>query len=266
MDVRPGEVFGLLGPNGAGKTTMIRTLLDLQHPTSGSASLFGLDSRRDSLAIRARLGNLPGDFTADKRLTGRRLLESCAALRGVEGIGTGPAWPSASTPTWTADGRPLTGNRQKIGLIRLLHGRVAHLDEPAGWTRSCRRSSSPSSASARPRCHRLPLLHDLSESAVCDRVASSATGAWPPSRVHELRARRAPGDDRLRRPVDPAVFSSLPGVSGLVADGHTLRFRAHGDLDAIVKAAARHPVIDMELAEPRLEEIFVSYYAGGEPS
>ena len=69
--VRPGEVFGFLGPNGAGKTTTIRTLLDLIHPTSGSARIFGLDSRRDSVAIRARLGNLPGDFGFGRDATGR---------------------------------------------------------------------------------------------------------------------------------------------------------------------------------------------------
>ncbi len=48
FSVEPGEVFGLLGPNGAGKTTAIRTLLDMLHPTSGSARIFGLDSQRDS--------------------------------------------------------------------------------------------------------------------------------------------------------------------------------------------------------------------------
>jgi len=44
LAVERGEVFGLLGPNGAGKTTTIRTLLDLLHPTSGTARIFG---RRD---------------------------------------------------------------------------------------------------------------------------------------------------------------------------------------------------------------------------
>ena len=64
--VERGEVYGFLGPNGAGKTTTIRTLLDLLHPTSGTATLFGLDSRDQSREIRARLGNLPGDFSCDR--------------------------------------------------------------------------------------------------------------------------------------------------------------------------------------------------------
>src|SRR5690349_24426143 len=86
LSVEAGEVFGFLGPNGAGKTTTIRTLLDLLHPTSGSARLFGLDSHRNSVAIRARVGNLPGDFAYDERLTGRELLEFFAALRGLRGV------------------------------------------------------------------------------------------------------------------------------------------------------------------------------------
>ncbi len=97
-----GEVFGFLGPNGAGKTTTIRTLLDLLHPTSGSARVFGLDSRQHSLAIRARLGNLPGEFAFDPRRTGREIVSLLAALRGMR-----PTWdapPSsrrASTPIST---------------------------------------------------------------------------------------------------------------------------------------------------------------------
>ena len=51
LEVLQGEVFGFLGPNGAGKTTAIRTLLGLIHKTSGEASVFGLDSDRESLKI-----------------------------------------------------------------------------------------------------------------------------------------------------------------------------------------------------------------------
>ena len=88
LSVRKGEIFGFLGPNGAGKTTTIRTLLDLLHPTSGSAKIFGLDSRRDSIAIRARTGNLPGDFAFEDRVTGHQLLRLFANLRGMSDLGS----------------------------------------------------------------------------------------------------------------------------------------------------------------------------------
>ena len=97
VSVKHGEIYGFLGPNGAGKTTTIRTLLDLLHPTSGQALIFGLDSRRESRAIRARLGNLPGEFTCDPRLTGREFLEFCAAARGMDSLGSASdCWPSSS--------------------------------------------------------------------------------------------------------------------------------------------------------------------------
>jgi ABC-2 type transport system ATP-binding protein len=131
--VKGGEIFGFLGPNGAGKTTTIRTLLDLLHPTSGSARLLGLDSRRDSRAIRARIGNLPGDFSYEERMTGRELLEFFAAMRGMDGLGI--AQPLAER--FEADlSRPLRelsrGNRQKIGLVQALfhEPELLILDEP----------------------------------------------------------------------------------------------------------------------------------------
>src|SRR5580765_3470325 len=62
LQVAHGEVFGFLGPNGAGKTTFIRTILDLLHPTIGTATVLGFDSRRDSTAIRRRVGYLPGEL------------------------------------------------------------------------------------------------------------------------------------------------------------------------------------------------------------
>ncbi len=59
ISVPPGVVFALLGENGAGKTTTIRLMLGLTEPTQGGVRVLGLDSRRDGLAIRSRVGYLP---------------------------------------------------------------------------------------------------------------------------------------------------------------------------------------------------------------
>src|SRR3954468_20746588 len=69
LEVRRGEVFGFLGPNGAGKTTTIRCLLDLIRPSGGSALVLGLDPQAEPVAVRARVGYLPGELRLDDKLT-----------------------------------------------------------------------------------------------------------------------------------------------------------------------------------------------------
>src|SRR5689334_242746 len=59
LEVPRGNVFALLGENGAGKTTTIRLMLGLTEPTQGEVRVLGLDSRREGLAIRSRVGYLP---------------------------------------------------------------------------------------------------------------------------------------------------------------------------------------------------------------
>ena len=134
FSVDAGEVFGFLGPNGAGKTTTIRLLLDLIRPTSGRLSVFGLDSRRESVAIRRRLGYLPGDLRLYERMTGTR---APSLLRPPPRDS-----PRSLAATQLAErldldlDRPIKelsrGNRQKVGLVQaFLHEPdLLVLDEP----------------------------------------------------------------------------------------------------------------------------------------
>src|SRR6186997_3216101 len=82
LEVREGEVFGFLGPNGAGKSTLIRLLLGYLHATAGRATVLGLDAARDSVAIRGRIGYLPGGIALYDALTGERHLDYLAELAG----------------------------------------------------------------------------------------------------------------------------------------------------------------------------------------
>src|SRR5262245_28791165 len=177
MSVTAGEVFGFLGPNGAGKTTMIRTLLDLQRPTSGAARVFGLDSRRDSRAIRARLGNLPGDFTMDAKLSGNDLLRYCAAVRGMDGLGAAPQLAQRFEANLERTAGTLSkGNRQKIGLIQALFHEpdLLVLDEPtSGLDPLMQEEFLKVLGEHRDRGGTIFLSsHDLAEvERICDRVA-----------------------------------------------------------------------------------------------
>ena len=56
LTIDAGEVFGFLGPNGAGKTTTVRMLCTLLPPTSGTASVAGINVVKDSAAVRRRIG------------------------------------------------------------------------------------------------------------------------------------------------------------------------------------------------------------------
>jgi ABC-2 type transport system ATP-binding protein len=80
FQVYAGEVFGLLGPNGAGKSTTLRTLITLLSPTSGCATILGLDSVRDADRVRRLIGYVPQERAIDRFLTGREHLELLGAL------------------------------------------------------------------------------------------------------------------------------------------------------------------------------------------
>src|SRR6516165_10767753 len=82
LEVRRGEIFGFLGPNGAGKTTTIRCLLDLIRASAGSVRVLGLDPQAEPLAVRARVGYLPGELRLDDNMTADGVLRFFNRLRG----------------------------------------------------------------------------------------------------------------------------------------------------------------------------------------
>src|SRR5512133_1738989 len=64
MKIEEGEIFGFIGPNGAGKTTTIRILLNLIFPSSGCASIMGMDVIRRTSEIKQLIGYVPSDAGA----------------------------------------------------------------------------------------------------------------------------------------------------------------------------------------------------------
>src|SRR5262249_42897691 len=69
FDVQAGEIFGFLGSNGAGKSTTIRMLCGLLRPTSGMATVDGIDVSRDPEGVKQRIGYMSQRFSLYELLT-----------------------------------------------------------------------------------------------------------------------------------------------------------------------------------------------------
>lgn len=136
LSIPAGEVFGILGPNGAGKTTTIRMLSSLIAPTSGTASVAGLEVGKDDQEIRRNIGILTESPGLYDRLTAERNLLFFARLQEVEDPETQVEKYLKLLELWDRRqdlvGEFSKGMRQKMAIARaLLHEpTVLFLDEP----------------------------------------------------------------------------------------------------------------------------------------
>jgi len=140
LEIRRGEIFGLLGPNGAGKTTTTLMLLGLTDPTSGSASIGGLDCTRDSLAVKNEVGYLPDNVGFYPNMSGRDNLIFSGEMNGLTREQAGERAKQVLEKvgmTEAADrdaGTYSRGMRQRLGIADVLmkQPRIIIMDEPTG--------------------------------------------------------------------------------------------------------------------------------------
>jgi ABC-2 type transport system ATP-binding protein len=268
LTVEKGEVFGFLGPNGAGKTTTIRTLLGFLLPTGGRADIFGLDTRRESVAVRALVGNLPGEFALDGRTTGEGLLRFFARLRGLRDLGYARELAERLGADLKRPVRRLSrGNKQKVGLVQAMFHKpsLLILDEPTGGLDPLVQEEFLEIVAETRAEGRTVFFssHVLSEvERVCDRVGIVRGGELVDVFSTSTLVNKAFRHVSLAfdKPVDPEPFGRLPGVRNLAADGRVLRFTLHGGPDELVKLAAGHRLVELEYERPSLEEIFLTFY------
>ena len=268
LSVDPGQVFGFLGPNGAGKTTTIRLLLALQRPTAGRARVLGLDSHRDSVAIHARCGYLPGEFGLQPRMTGRRVLDWFARARGSVDQRMRDELVERFGVILDRQIHELsTGNRQKLGIVLAFMHRpeLLVLDEPTSGLDPLMQNEFDRLLRETTADGRTVFLssHELDEvQRVADRVAIIRAGRLVVTdTVDELR-RQAPQTIELRfaEPVPAAVFESLEGVKQVTTDGDRITLQTTGQLASLLRVIADHDPLDVVARHADLDELFLSYY------
>jgi ABC-2 type transport system ATP-binding protein len=272
FQVEEGEVFGFLGPNGAGKTTTIRILMALLRADAGTAHIAGLDCWEQSLQIKRITGYVPGEPSLDPNLTGGQILEYYAHLRG----GVDQTYLKQLIQRFELDPsrkfrQYSSGNKRKVVLIQaFMHRpRLLILDEPTnGLDPLNQQEFDHMVAEVRDEGRTVFLSsHILSEvEHNCTRVGIIREGRLVRvGDIAELKdIKRSDITVTFATPVPADAFRSLSGVTQVatLADGRTLRLAVQGGADAVIKTAARYPVVSLTSHEPSLEEIFLSYYEG----
>jgi ABC-2 type transport system ATP-binding protein len=276
LEVRRGEVYGFLGPNGAGKTTTLRILLDLLRPTSGRATVLGLDTRRDAVELHRRVAYVPGDVALWPQLTGGQAIDALLALHGVrdggkrrdELIEAFRLDPSVRARAYSK------GNRQKVALVAAFAAdpEVLILDEPTSGLdplmeavfRRCLEQARDDGRTA------LLSSHILGEvESVCDRVGIIRDGQLvEEGTLDELR--------HLSAYTVEAGLSRAPeldGVAGVTdvevaraGDRYRLRCRVTPEaMGPLLAALSRAGVRTLVSRPPSLEELFLRYYGADPP-
>ena len=269
LRVEQGEVFGFLGPNGAGKSTTIRLLLDLIRPSSGGALILGHDCRTESVETKRLVGYVPGDLRLFDRLTGREQLDSLARLRGSVDTTLRQTLIERFDVVLDRPIRELSkGNRQKVGIVQAFMHRplLLVLDEPTSGLdpilqeefRVLLRETVAAGSTVFLSSHSLDEVQH-----VADRVAVIRRGKLIDVDSVERLRERTPRHVTITfvDRADPHPFASLEGVRVLGSDGAVLRLTApEGAMDGVVKAAAKHRLVDLVSAPADLEEIFLELY------
>jgi ABC-2 type transport system ATP-binding protein len=269
LDVLPGEVFGFLGPNGAGKTTTIRCVMDEIRPTSGQASILGMDCHAQSVEIRRHIGYLPSDLALYPNLTGKDTLTYFANLRG------GVDWQYVHELSERLGaqldkkvGDLSSGNRQKVGVVQAFMNRprLLIMDEPSNGLDPLVQREFQTMMREHVADGGSVFLssHTLSEvQRVADRVGIIRDG-----RLIALESVSSLRSKAMRRvelefgaPVDASVFDGVSGVRDVVVEDHHAYLSYDGKMDALLKRLAdQYDVVDITTEEADLEEIFLTYY------
>ena len=270
FDVPEGEVFGFLGPNGAGKTTTIRILMALIRADRGTARIAGLDCWKQSVDIKKLIGYVPGEPALDPNLTGGQLLEYFARLRGnVDQNYLKQLVKRLDLDISRKFRQYSTGNKRKVVLIQaFMHRpRVLILDEPTSGLDPLNQQEFDSMVREARDEGRSVLLssHVLSEvEKTCTRVGIIREGRIVRiGGVAELKdIKRYEITIHFAQPVPMDSFKAIEGVTELeqLNNGDAIRIAIQGSADAVIKAAARYPVVSLSSYEPSLEDIFLRYY------
>jgi ABC-2 type transport system ATP-binding protein len=277
FDVRRGEIFGFLGSNGAGKSTTIRMLCGLLKPTSGSATVGGVDVTADPEGVKRRIGYMSQRFSLYELLTVDQNIQFFGGVYGLTGAKLAERRTFAIEMAGLAGregtlARNLAGGwRQRLALgCAILHEpAILFLDEPTGGVDPLSRRQfwrlidTLSNAGVTvlvtthyldeaERCHRVALIH-------AGRLAAIGTT----SEVKQVFAGRPILEIRADKPVDAMrLLDAMPQVEKTSLFGTAvhavLRDASTSPEEIGARLSAAGLVVEsLDRVAPSLEDVFL---------
>jgi len=266
LKIEEGEIFGFIGPNGAGKSTTIRLLLSLIKPSSGNATIFGLDCQRDYKEIHKEIGYLPSEVFYYDNMKVKDLLAYSASFYQKDCKAKIIELAKRLDLDLNKKIDDLSyGNKKKVGIVQgLLHSpKLIILDEPTGGLDPLMQQTFFDILKEENERGATVLFssHILSEvQKLCDRVAIIKEGKIV--RIDTMASLKENTYLKVALETNnplPAEFVNENMVNYTVIDGHT-SFLYNGNVNDLLGKLSQLNLVRISLTEPDLEEIFMHYY------
>lgn len=268
LTVNEGEIFGFIGPNGAGKSTTIRTLLSLIYKTTGEAKIFGLDCERDSVKILEEVGYLPSEVFYYDNMKAIDLLKYSASFYKKD---CSAKIEELSTVLQLDLHKKIEdmslGNKKKVGIVQgLLHSpRLIILDEPTSGLDPLMqktffdliRKENQNGATVLFSSH---ILGEVQR--ICDRVAIIKEGKIVNTqKISELKQNAYKKVSFTVKDTTNLENFAVEGALNIEAQGDAVTFIFKGDCNLLLSGIGKYPLLNVDITEPTLDEIFMHYYS-----
>ncbi len=268
FEVQKGEILGFLGPNGAGKTTTIRCLLDFLRPDSGSINILGLDSHKDTVAIKQRVGYLPGNVRLYEKWTGEEHIKFVESISGKSD--TARKYANRLGLDLSKKFKTLSsGNKQKLGLVLALMNKpeLMIMDEPTvGLDPLLQNTIYEILGEMREAGTTIFISsHNLAEvEKICDRVGIIKNGKMVTvSKINELDIKKVHRVEARIKSKFAASDFEFNGVTEAKKNGEVLMLTVEGHINPVIEKLAKYNLENVEITHASLEEVFLNYYKGG---
>lgn len=264
IEVNEGEIFGFIGPNGAGKSTTIKVLLNLIYPTSGFASILGMDVTKESSKIKEYIGYVPSEVNFYGEVKVKDIIKYAASFYSkISNDDVEKICNELELDMEKKMGQLSLGNKKKVAIAQALIGKpkVLILDEPAnGLDPLMQKKLFEILVREKKRgCSIFLSSHNLVEiESYCDRVAIIKEGQIV--KVVDIKKLENNRGVKVTLEGEHIDTINLKNSTLTKRDKDKISFVFKGDINELVNTLGKTKLKSLLIEEMSLEDDFLSYY------